>query len=58
MGPLGPVRAAGALFVAGRLPPPLPALVAELLSAALLALDEALTAGAGELSAWLVARGV
>jgi hypothetical protein len=66
MGPLGPVRAAGALFVAGLLAPPLPVLVAGLLplplpllvagllSVALPVLDEAFTATAGELSAWLV----
>jgi hypothetical protein len=42
MGPLGPVRACGALLAAGLLAPVL--LV--------------LAAGAGELSPWLVSRGV
>jgi hypothetical protein len=46
MGPLGPVRACGALLAAGLLAP------------ALLVLEAALAAGAGELSAWLVSRGV
>jgi hypothetical protein len=45
MGPLGPVRACGALLAAGLLAP------------ALLVLEAALAA-AGELSAWLVSRGV
>jgi hypothetical protein len=46
MGPVGPVRAAGVLLVAGLLPP------------ALLVLAEELAASAGELSGWLVSRGV
>jgi hypothetical protein len=46
MGPLGPVRACGALLAAGLLAP------------ALFVREAALAAGAGELSAWLVSRGV
>ena len=46
IGPLGPVRGCAELFGAGPLPPPL------------LALEEGLVAGAGELSAWLVTGGV
>ena len=46
MGPLGPVRARGELLGATLLPLPL------------LVLEEALVAGAGEVSAWLVTRGV
>ena len=45
IGPLGPVRGGGELFDAVL---PLPLLV----------LDAALAAGAGELSVWLVGRGV
>jgi hypothetical protein len=46
IGPLGPVRVCAELLGAGPLPPPL------------LALEEGLVAGAGELSAWLVTGGV
>ena len=46
IGPLGPVRVCGGLLAAGLLPPPL------------LVLEETLAAGVGELSAWVVNRGV
>jgi len=46
MGPLGPVRGCGVLLDGGLLP------------LALLVLEGALAAGAGELPAWLASRGV
>lgn len=47
MGPLGPVRAGGELLAGALLAPPVPVLE-----------EGALAARAGELSAWLVGRGV
>ena len=59
IGPLGPVRVCGELLGAGLLPPPpLPLLAAALPPPPLLVLEETLAAGVGELSAWLVSRGV
>jgi hypothetical protein len=46
------------LLAAGLLPPPLLLLAAGVLPPPLLVLEETLAAGVGELSAWLVSRGV
>jgi hypothetical protein len=58
IGPVGPVRACDELLATGVLLPPLLVLAVGLLLPPLLVLAGLLAVGAGELSVWLVTRGV
>ena len=58
IGPLGPVRVCDELLAAGLLAPLLAVLAGGLLAPPLVVLAAAGAAGAGEVSVWLVSRGV